>query len=170
MKKYIPLTLLFAGIFLLGKITAVAGHGIVNGIEGMKATKFLPPYNTEGRTTFTNTQHKAGVYLIKENGVVVYIGYSSTNLYRTMYRHFQQWKHPYQEVTTYANRMSANQYTVRVILTTAAQAPKLEGNLIQRYQPRDNDLKLKAYAENTDKGKAEYFKMKQAESFEPSPF
>lgn len=136
----------------------------VSGIYGMTKSKFLPPYDNDGHTTFRNADKKSGVYLIKENGKMVYIGYSATNLYRTLYRHFQKWKHPYQEVTTYA-RDGAKEYTVRVIFTTAQQADRLETYLIQKYLPRDNEGKIKAGAENT--GKTEYKKMVEAE---PMPF
>lgn len=43
------------------------------------------------KTTFSGNKKSAGVYFIKENGVIVYIGFSGTCLYSTLYRHFQQW-------------------------------------------------------------------------------
>ena len=59
----------------------------------MKKFNFLPPYQKKGKTTYPETLNKSGVYLIKENNVQVYIGYSGLNLYRTMYRYFQAWNH-----------------------------------------------------------------------------
>lgn len=134
----------------------------VSGISGMSKSKFMPPYTPDGHTTFRNTDKKSGVYLIKESGKVVYIGYSGSNLYRTLYRHFQEWNHKYQNVVTYSNR---DKYTVRVILTTPQQADRLETYLIKKYLPRDNQEKIKAGATNT--GKVEYEKMVEAE---PMPF
>ena len=139
----------------------------VGGIYGMKKSKFLPPYDTNGKTTFKNTQGKSGVYIIKEKGKTVYIGYSKNNLYRTLYRHFQAWTHKYQEVTSYKDRLHNGTYTVRVILTTPTQAQRLEGYLINRQQPRDNQLKIKYYQEHDTAGAVEY---RKAEDLEPMPF
>lgn len=106
----------------------------------MKKSKFLKPYQNK-KTTFRNTDKKSGVYLIKENDKLVYIGFSSVNLYRTLYRHFQTWNHPQQEVVSYSNREN---YTVRVVLTTPKQAPKLEEALILKHKPRDNRRKIES--------------------------
>lgn len=109
----------------------------------MKVFKFWPPYQANGRTTFPETVNRSGVYLICENGKLVYIGYSATNLYRTMYRHFQKWNHRGQPVVTYAG--SAKKYTVRVVLCTPAQAARLEKALIIKNRPRDNRDKYRGY-------------------------
>lgn len=159
MKNYVLPCLLF----LLGASLLKKGNA---GIYGMSKSKFLPPYTPEGKTTYRDANNKSGVYLIKEKGKVVYVGYSGKNIYRTLYRHFQKWDHPYQKVTTYASR---DNYTVRVILTTPAQAERLEAYLVNKYQPRDNDIKLKAYAEK-ETGKEDFAKMKTAEDYEPAPF
>jgi hypothetical protein len=105
----------------------------------MKKFKFLPPYRKEGKTTFPATRNRAGVYLIKEGERLVYIGMSGGNLYRTLYRHFEAWSHPSQEVTTYQSRMKKHRYTVRVVLCTPGQAVRLERALIVKHRPRDND-------------------------------
>jgi len=111
----------------------------------MKKYKFFPPYQRTGKTTFPDTQQKAGVYLIKENDKITYIGYSAVNLYKTMYRHFQRWHHRTQEVVSYESRMKQNRYTVRVVLCTAIQAARLERALIKKHRPRDNENKYKQY-------------------------
>jgi excinuclease UvrABC nuclease subunit len=111
----------------------------------MKKFKFLPPYKGLGKTNLPATKNRPGVYLIKENGKLVYIGMSGSNLYRTPYRHFEAWSHPYQEVTSYQSRLKTRKYTVRVVLCTPAQAARLERALIIKHQPRDNDLKYKGY-------------------------
>lgn len=41
----------------------------------MKVFKFLPPYKPTGKTTFPETKNRTGVYLIKKNGILVYVGY-----------------------------------------------------------------------------------------------
>lgn len=139
----------------------------VTGIGSIEKTKFLAPYDSEGRTTFFNAAGRSGVYIIKEDGTIRYVGYSAKNLYKTLYRHFQKWNHPYQEVTTYQERMSKHDYTVRIIYTTPLQAERLEAYLVNKYQPRDNDIKLKKYAESNT-GEKEFQKYKEAE--EVSPF
>jgi len=110
----------------------------------MKVFKFLPPYR-DGRTSFPKTNKRSGVYLIKENGKLVYVGMSKTNLYKTLYRHFETWSSKHQVVTTYVNKLHRFNYTVRVIMTTPPQAIRLERALIKKYNPRDNSEKYKAY-------------------------
>ena len=114
----------------------------------MKKFRFLPPYQKKGKTTYPETLNKSGVYMIKENNVLVYVGMSGINLYRTLYRHFQAWHHKQQEVITYQSRLNTNKYTVRVILCTQAQAVRLERYLILKNKPRDNDMKYQDYKLN----------------------
>jgi hypothetical protein len=59
----------------------------------MKKTRYKEPYNKYGKTNFGFTENKSGVYLIKSKRTnkIVYVGYSASNLYKTMYRHFQSW-------------------------------------------------------------------------------
>ena len=132
--------LCFIAIFLLCQKSSTAG------INGMKKTKWIEPYDGD-KTNFTSTQNKSGVYLIKENGSIVYVGYSKNNLYRTMYRHFETWN-ANQTVQTY-NGKNGN-YKCRVLLTTPAQAMKLETALIVKHQPRDNEKKLNNILSNAE--------------------
>lgn len=93
------------------------------------------PYQANGSTTF-NVQNKAGVYIIYKGDDIVYIGYSGTNLYKTLYRHFQKWDDPNQIRVTY-NKLA--NITVRVVYTaTKNHAFRLEKALIKKYKPRDN--------------------------------
>lgn len=86
-----------------------------------------------------DTDKQAGVYLIKSKrtGEIIYIGYSSSQLYKTILRHFQTWNDPQQERFTY----SKGNYLIRVILTTPRRAALLEQYLILKYLPRDNKNK-----------------------------
>jgi hypothetical protein len=102
----------------------------------MKVLKFISPYTAQGKTKFPE-RGKTGVYLIKENGKITYIGYSMSDLYKTMYRHFQVWNHRGQEVVSY-NAQGNDNYTVRVIYCTPQQAARLERYLISKHKPRDN--------------------------------
>lgn len=107
------------------------------GVGAIEKTRFQPPYNAEGKTVFPGTRGRPGVYLVKEAGNIVYVGHSSSDLYKTMYRHFQSW-HDKQYRATYPKTGP----TVRVVLTTAAQAPRLEAALIRKHRPRDNFQKM----------------------------
>lgn len=121
----------------------------------MKVYKFAPPYRpgkTKGsqRTTFPETRDHAGVYIIKEDGRIVYVGFSSYSVYKTMYRHFQEWNHRFQEVVSYASRLGRHKYTVRPILCTDRQAYALEKRLIRKYHPRDNSVQYEAMLQEQD--------------------
>ena len=111
----------------------------------MKKTRWKEPYNKTGKTNFPERE-RPGVYLIKEkaSGKIVYVGYSSNNLYRTMYRHFQAWNHSEQPIVTYQAKGPEN-YLCRVIYCTAKQAVTLEELLILKHQPEDNPQKLDFY-------------------------
>jgi excinuclease UvrABC nuclease subunit len=107
---------------------------------------FAAPYTAAGRTTFSNTKGRAGVYEIKENGKVVYVGFSGLNLYKTLYRHFEEWTHKTQKVVTYKERMKrGKRYTVRVTLCSPRDAYRLEAALIKRHKPRDNEQDYRQY-------------------------
>lgn len=109
----------------------------------MKVSKFYPPYQNSGKTRFPESKQQSGVYLIREDGKDVYVGYSGTDLYRTMYRHFQHWNDPTQYRVSYQSRLSKKKYTVRIVYCNPAQARRLEQFLIMRLMPRDNVNSLK---------------------------
>ena len=111
----------------------------------MKKHKFQKVYKDSGKTCCPYLRGKSGCYIIKENGKIVYIGYSKTILYKTIFRHFQQWADPRAPRVTYVNKMRRNAYTLRVILCTKGLAPRLEKMLIIRHQPRDNKEKYKSF-------------------------
>lgn len=91
---------------------------------------------------------KPGVYLIKEDNSLVYVGMSGKNLYKTLYRHFEAWNHRQQEVVTYHNKLKRHKYSVRVVSCTAKQAEALEKALVIKHRPRDNENKFTQYSLN----------------------
>jgi hypothetical protein len=113
----------------------------------MKQTKFFKPYAKPGKTNLKFTDGKSGVYLIKRQGTTkpIYIGMSSSNLYKTITRHFQAWPDPSQVRVTYSQK---SDIAIRVILTTPKQAERLERYLIQKYKPADNPGKVAQYELN----------------------
>jgi len=112
----------------------------------MKKTRWFSPYERKGKTNLRPATNRAGVYLIKEHsssnraGVIVYVGMSTSNLYKTITRHFQKWDDPQQVRVTYSQ--DSNLYSIRVIFTTEKQAPRLEEALREHYKPRDNPQPL----------------------------
>lgn len=104
-----------------------------------KKTIFLNAYDKDGKPNIKvlkPSQKQSGVYLIKNTAdKIVYVGYSETQLYKTIYRHFQSWNDRTQRRATFPR-----DYKVRVILTTPARALTLEKYLINKLQPKENDL------------------------------
>ena len=97
------------------------------------------PTHINGQPFFLRKNYKAasGVYLIKEKGLfgrVVYVGLSTNNLYRTFYRHFQEWNDQRQVRTTY----NKEDYKGRMIIIPASKIDKVEKFLIKKYKPKDN--------------------------------
>lgn len=108
----------------------------------MIKSRFKKAYNTQGKTNFPHTTKKSGVYLImNKKNEIVYIGFSGTNIYKTMYRHFQSWNDPTQVRATFPKKG----YKIRVVFTTPVKAHKLEKALILKYKPKGNPDKLKGY-------------------------
>jgi len=97
--------------------------------------KNLNPYNDKGKPTFKKRNVK-GVYIIRKKKVILYIGYSGVDLYKTMYRHFQDWNDYSQVRVEYKN---IGNLKVDIILTsTKLEASRLEKALIIKYKPKDN--------------------------------
>lgn len=129
----------------------------------MRKSKFVRPYDVKGHTAFSMQKvSQAGVYIIKRNGKIIYVGMSKSNVYKTLYRHFQIWndnreeartsKNPYsryyERVTYYTKTNKANnflEFSVRIVLCTPKQAEHLEKMLILKYNPRDNGTKYVKY-------------------------
>ena len=113
----------------------------------MKRTKYFKPYTEKsGKSycTLTASQGAApGVYIIRKGERSVYVGYSASNVYKTMYRHFQTWNDPTQRRVTYKQ---LSDVTCRVIFTTPKRAAVLEEALILKLKPRDNEMKLELYS------------------------
>lgn len=131
----------------------------------MKRTKLQPPYDVEGRTNFP-ARNLPGVYLIyriQRNGfggerrTLRYVGYSASDVYKAMYRHFQVWNDRQADRGERSERVVyqvRKDVRVRVIYcNTGRQAMELEKALILMHKPVDNPDKLELY-EITDAGKA----------------
>ena len=119
----------------------------------MYKTKVLPPYQDNGHTTF-NKRATSGVYLIFKKNILRYVGFSSTNLYRTLYRHFQKWEGTYfgQRRVIYKNLKDIK--VLCIYTDNAAQAENLEKALIIKKKPIDNPHKYKKYTTEPKEDKA----------------
>lgn len=106
----------------------------------MIKTGYRAIYTPAGKVNFSDLDlHCPGVYLIRENRRLVYVGHSRINLYKTLMRHFERWNHYLGwNVTTYRDRLKTKRYTVKLFLCTASQAPRLEKLFILKLKPRDN--------------------------------
>ena len=101
-------------------------------------TKFIKPYLKAGKTNLLFCVGRAGVYIIKDwYGVIVYIGYSGGDLYKTLTRHFQKWPDLKQRRVTYSQN---DGHTIRVVLTSPKRAAALEITLRLKYKPKDNPM------------------------------
>lgn len=100
----------------------------------MKKSKLKKPYTKNRKIRFK--AKKAGVYLIYRKKTLLYVGMSGSNVYKSLYRHFQTWNDPTQVRVTYKQLKNIK---VRVIYTnTPGQAEKLEKAIIIKYKPKDN--------------------------------
>lgn len=118
------------------------------------STKFFAPFNEKNKPSLKilNKKFSSGVYYIKERASnrIVYIGLSQSNLYRTIYRHFYYWQQ--------RNWYSKDNYLIKIIFTTPAQAIKLEKFLILKYkklgQADDNYLNYSLDLTDAEKSSA----------------
>jgi len=116
-------------------------------------TTFLAPYkltpsgrNVLNINALSHNTPQAGVYFIKENksNTIVYVGYSVSNLYKTITRHFQSWTDIQRAVKTRFTYPKYG-YSVKIIFTTPTEAALLEKYFILKLQPRDNTIKYENY-------------------------
>ena len=121
----------------------------------MKKTLFFKPYLTHNgkRGIATLKKTGTGVYVIKEYNKIVYVGFSASDVKKTLYRHFQKWvdkRHPdtkkmqrIERVTYMDKYFNNDNYRVKVIFCkNEREASTLEHALIKKIKPRDNSVKL----------------------------
>ena len=102
---------------------------------------YFKPYRARGQVAskLGRAFGKTGIYFIKENGRLIYIGYSGSNLYKTILRHFQTWNDAYQSGRiSYKEHLDQKDYTVRIEYMPSEAAKLAECQLINEYKPRDN--------------------------------
>lgn len=127
-------------------------------------TKFVPVYKNFadkelGWKTETNiawASGKKGVYIIKENNKIVYIGCGS-NVYKNALRHFEP--RTTRSGQRYDKFLHTRDYTIRIVVTnTVKQANALEMALIRKYKPRDNAIQYELISEYDERKAKAAFK------------
>jgi len=131
-------------------------------------SKWFKPYKNGKSQLSPKYYRTAGVYIIKSKKTnrPVYVGYSANNLKRTLYRHFQKWRHKYQDTTTY----DPAHYLIKIYRTGSKTANKYEKFLIDKLKPRDNKNKYPSLFEQgeTENPYKEFFA--QYTTTEEDPF
>ncbi|MCU0440275.1 MAG: transmembrane domain-containing protein [Raineya sp.] len=115
-------------------------------------TPFFEPYNSKGKTQFSQiADEKKGLYLIRKSGSdqVLYVGHSLSNLYKTIYRHFQswEWRDPQQYRVTYPK---SGYEVALIILKDDSKIQDLEKYLIYKLDPPDNAQKYEYYEKQNE--------------------
>jgi hypothetical protein len=109
-------------------------------------SKFQEPFETRNNRNYSTLifgRGKPGVYLIKRDNKIVYVGFSASDVEKACLRHFYNYNDSHrQKRVFYPNKEGI---TVRITLTTAARAAKLEKALIIKLKPKDNPDKLQGY-------------------------
>jgi hypothetical protein len=111
---------------------------------------YLPEKNKRGKIYgLAGIRRKTGVYFIRENGILVYVGMSRSNLQEALYRHFQDWRKSWrQKRTTYTFEPGVHE--VACITTDKDAAHPLEKCYILEYNPRDNFMRYEEYKNNVE--------------------
>ncbi len=163
-------------ILILNKLLQPAAS-----IGRLKKSRFIPVYkeipsgSRNGKTNITWARGRKGVYIIKENNRIVYVGSSESDLYKTAMRHFQEWNDREQPGRiTYRNRLRKNKYTIRIVeVSPKSRIRLLEAKLIERHNPRDNfnpEPIPEAQEEKADEALEEYFRWAEKIEKEGLPF
>lgn len=124
----------------------------------MKNSRWIDPYFKDSTGIIKPTIKdcwscgQAGVYFIKNTrtGVIIYVGMSTTQLKKTIYRHFQQWTDRQKKNNKQFDRVTypkMGSYKVLFIKCTAIQAQRLEKYYILKLEPADNPTKYKSLSE-----------------------
>ena len=130
--------------------------------------KFRKPFKKNGRTNLPEAKKKSGVYLIKKDKKIVYIGYSGSQLYKTLYNHFYEWNDSTQVRISYKKQLNRHDFSVRIVYCSPKRAENLEKALILKHNPKDNTIKYKNYLKDAKANEIKNIdSMKQIYDFAP---
>lgn len=108
----------------------------------MRQLRLQKVFAQKGKSGLTHLKGKTGTYIIFEEGrkgfrEPVYVGWSDSDLYNTIRRHFYPWDED--RGVSYSTQIrKGGKYYVKVYLTNKRDAYPLEANLIYELRPRDN--------------------------------
>lgn len=106
------------------------------------------------KPAFKRKEYKRpGVYIIRIDKKPVYVGSSLSNVYKTLYRHFQSWPDKKQRRVTYSKFTPG--LTVEVKKLPVDKVKKTERDLLLKYNPIDNKNKIRTLFEQ-DMGPIDY--------------
>ncbi len=147
-----------------------ASIGKLNAYKFVDVYSSIPKDGKPGKTNIYWANNKRGVYIIKENGRIVYVGKSHSNIYKTAMRHFQQWNDPFQDRITYAEKINSNRYTIRIIEANKSRIDLIESGLIEKYNPRDNKDKQLSFQDEYSEKIMDQLDQVEELIFEDPPF
>ncbi|HAT76659.1 MAG TPA: hypothetical protein DCS19_07410 [Flavobacterium sp.] len=107
-------------------------------------SRYFQPYVDFKTGLHHALKNKTGVYIIlnPKTKKIEYVGNSASDIYKTMYRHFQSWADPQQYRATFPK----NGYLVRVILIDKPEhIYEIEKYYIRKHQPKANEDKYNDY-------------------------
>ena len=130
--------------------------------------KLQRPYKKGTNKCTFDIRNYPGVYMIySDSKELLYVGYSGSDVYKALYRHFQSWNDKTQQRFTY----SKAGHRCRVIWTSTEKAAfDLENSLILRLKPRDNLTKLDTYQQRAADIQKEYLDAETIKPSEDCPF
>lgn len=106
--------------------------------------KRMKIYNADGSTNITHLVNKKGTYKIfyKNQKKAVYIGFSNSNLYKTILRHFQTWSNGTrdgQQTLSFVDKGQNKQsFYLTYMISTGKKAAAREKRQIQKEKPKYN--------------------------------
>ena len=140
----------------------------------IKTTPLFKPYNNDNKPTLKS--NGKGIYYIFRNGRLHYIGKSSYDIKKTLYRHFQKWTDKrrdsarrwqiFERVTYYG--LPVNEFKVKCLfIDNTDLIDTLEQALIKKHTPPDNSQKLAFYSAEQETAALDKIKLSNIETVKP---
>lgn len=144
------LLLLLGGFLVLSRTNNAIGGVVV------KKSGWFTPYKISDTGTLRPAMHgdwsgKAGVYRIRDNYKrVIYVGSSTSQLKKTIYRHFQTWTDRQPSNNRQFDRVTYPKtgYQVQFAVCSPTNALRAEKYFIRKLRPEDNRIKYQQLSDN----------------------
>lgn len=110
--------------------------------------QFVKPYIGKAgkyKRRTIRSRGQSGIYIIREDEVIVYVGMSVSCVTEALYRHFYIYNDSHQQSRHFYSLDTLLNYDVFILVCTKDEAPKLERGLILSLEPRDNVDRFKKY-------------------------